>query len=695
MARSKSVIQVAITGEASGLKRATGVATGALGGLAVGIARVTAAAGSLAVGIGAIGVRAFASFDEEMTKATAIMGDLSDTMRNDLADAAREVARTTTKSHEEAAASIYDLASAGLDANQIIGALPQVAAFAEAGMMEMSTAAEQMAGAFFAMRMETGTAQGDMEQFTRITDVLTQANNLGAGSVEDFSAALTNKAGAAAALAGKDIEEVTAVLIAFAKQNIIGQEAGERTSILFRDIARAAALNADEFARLGVEVFDANGNYKNMADVIAEFEGLFTGMSDAQKASTLDQLGLTRSVADNIKALAGSSEMIREYETNLRGASGATEDIAEKQRNTFNAQLQILQNNLRDTAIELGSVLVPKILELFEAFGGQEGIQNFGENLAAGIERLDEALTPVVQFIKDEVIPAIQENMPAAMAAAQPVVDTLRAVFETVGRIIRDTVIPAVSDLFTRFEEMKPAVDGLALFFREILLPAIEAVIGFIFERVLPVFLDFLQPALQIAGVFLGELAERWDALKPAIQPLIDLFMDIWTQLETVGKVLRVVGEALLGFTGKYILSLLDGLIKIIETVRKVIDWFRKLTGAANEASGAANNAGNFERNLDQRAKGGPVSSNVPYWVGEQGPEVFVPRTAGYVLPNDFMSAVGTPVEFGSGGGVSVEPGAVVVNLTMAGGDSADVARKVRREVDAALKQLARELAVS
>lgn len=35
-----------------------------------------------------------------------------------------------------------------------------------------------------------------------------------------------------------------------------------------------------------------------------------------------------------------------------------------------------------------------------------------------------------------------------------------------------------------------------------------------------------------------------------------------------------------------------------------------------------------------KRADGGPVSPNLPYLVGERGPEVFVPATAGSVLPN-------------------------------------------------------------
>ena len=35
------------------------------------------------------------------------------------------------------------------------------------------------------------------------------------------------------------------------------------------------------------------------------------------------------------------------------------------------------------------------------------------------------------------------------------------------------------------------------------------------------------------------------------------------------------------------------------------------------------------------RAKGGPVKKAKPYLVGEQGPEMFVPYTSGYIVPNN------------------------------------------------------------
>ncbi len=41
---------------------------------------------------------------------------------------------------------------------------------------------------------------------------------------------------------------------------------------------------------------------------------------------------------------------------------------------------------------------------------------------------------------------------------------------------------------------------------------------------------------------------------------------------------------------------------------------------------------------LPGRAAGGPVQAGLPYIVGERGPEVFVPKTSGYIVPNGYGS---------------------------------------------------------
>ena len=72
---------------------------------------------------------------------------------------------------------------------------------------------------------------------------------------------------------------------------------------------------------------------------------------------------------------------------------------------------------------------------------------------------------------------------------------------------------------------------------------------------------------------------------------------------------------------------------------------------------------------LEPRADGGPVGPGTAYLVGEQGPEVFVPKQPGVIVPNDAISGGGSPV--GTGGST------FVVNISAGIGDPRAIGREV------------------
>lgn len=324
-----------------------------------------AAGGLAALGVATVAsVKAFADFDAEMTKSLAIMGNVSDTLQDDMAEAAREVAKATTFSANEAAEAYFFLASAGLDATQSIQAMPKVAQFAQAGMFDMALATDLLTDAQSALGLSVDDTAENMANMARLSDVLVGANTLANASVQQFSEALTNKAGAALRVTNKDVEEGVAVLALFADAGLKGTEAGEALNIVLRDVTRAAARNTEGFEALGLSVLDSDGNLRNMADVVESFTNVLTPMSDAQRAATLENLGLTRAVGNNIQLLLGGEDAIREYEASLRSMGGITEEVASKQLETLNAQLGLLKSAFVDVGIEIGERLEPTITRL-------------------------------------------------------------------------------------------------------------------------------------------------------------------------------------------------------------------------------------------------------------------------------------------------------------------------------------------
>ena len=324
------------------------------------VARATAAVGVLYTAMKA--ARPALAFEEAMANSTAIMGDLSQQMRLDMERTAKDVAMATKFSASEAAKAYYFLAAAGFDAQQSMAALPQVAKFAQAGMFDLSLATDLATDAQSALGLTTKDAQQNLDNLTRVTDVLVKANTLANASVQQFSEALTNKAGAAMRAVGMDMEEGMAVLAAFADQGIKSAEAGTQFAIVLRDLQTKALENAAAFAANGVAVFDSAGELRNMADIISDLETRLSGMSDAARKATLMDLGFSDRSISALQALLGTSDKIRQYEEELRKAGGTTKEVADKQLPTFTRGWKELK-----TVFERLSVVM--ITPLLEALG--------------------------------------------------------------------------------------------------------------------------------------------------------------------------------------------------------------------------------------------------------------------------------------------------------------------------------------
>lgn len=117
--------------------------------------------------------------------------------------------------------------------------------------------------------------------------------------------------------------------------------------------------------------------------------------------------------------------------------------------------------------------------------------------------------------------------------------------------------------------------------------------------------------------------------------------------------------------------DLLSGLIRA--GISFAGSYFSGGAFSANPPAGGGIDVSDFQGTYQARAAGGPVSAGMPYLVGEEGPEVVVPRASGTVIPNDAL------------GGSTVYQ---TINI------STGVAQTVRAEIANLLPQL-RQLAIS
>lgn len=307
------------------------------------------------VAIGAGALRAFSTFDDAMTKSTSIMGKLSEDMRGQLERTATALSNRGKLGADVLAGAYYELASAGLTAEQSMASLGTVTDFATAGAFDLAKATNLLAGSMGALGLPA-----TRENIQRMADVLTQAGNLEAASPEQFATALVTKSAGAMRLLNKEVEEGVAVLMAYAKAGVKGENAGEKLDVMWRDLASANVKHREDWDKLNIKVFDAAGNFRHTADILADMEKAMAGMSAEQKKVTLLGLGMTDMSMSATTTLLGMSKQIRENQKNLN-VHNVVQEVAERQMQSFAAQTQKLQNNITNASREIGKSFLPTI----------------------------------------------------------------------------------------------------------------------------------------------------------------------------------------------------------------------------------------------------------------------------------------------------------------------------------------------
>lgn len=308
-------------------------------------------------------VKEFGNFDEAMTESLAIMGDVGDEMETQLEQKAFDVAEATTFSADEVAEAYFFMASAGIPAADMLNEVGGMAEFAQAGNFDLATATDILTDALSAMGLE-------MDDAAKLQDQLVKANQESNATVEEFGEALLTKGATAMREFNIPMEEGISMLMAFADQGIKGSEAGTALDRVIRRLPQRAVENAEAFEDLGVSIFDAEGNMRPLTEIIPELGDAFGDMSDEQRTAELRSLGFQQRTASSISTLIGGQDALGGYEESLKDAGGATQEVADKQLDTLNKELDLLRSRIQNAAIQTGSFFAPAIREAIDVLMG-------------------------------------------------------------------------------------------------------------------------------------------------------------------------------------------------------------------------------------------------------------------------------------------------------------------------------------
>lgn len=479
---------------------------------------VTAAVGGIKQAASAV-VEIGSAFETSMSKVSALSGATGDDLAA-LESKARELGSSTTFSASQAADALGYMALAGWDTQAMLAGVGPVLSLAQAGELDLAAASDLVTDYLSAFNMTA-------EDTGRMVDVLAYAQANANTTVDGLGQAFKNCAANCNA-AGMDVETTSAAIAMMANQGLKGSEAGTALNAVMRDMTQRMEDGSIKIGDATVAVMDAQGNYRDFADILADVEAATDGMGDAEKAAALQ----STFTADSIKGLnlmlnAGAGEL-SSFRDDLYGCAGAAEDAATAMTDNLQGDLAGMgsafeelalkiydgvQEPLRDAVQFVTGSVVPALTFLVEhvdyvavALGGVAAAvtaMNFGKVASAlsAVPKLLAGFTGGPILLVVGALTALAAGAKWAYDNVQP----FREAVDTLAATLQNALGPVVDQAADAIGAVLPAaMEGSSGVLEGVVVPAIESFAGFLTDAVVPAvaeFGTFLQteavPALQ------------------------------------------------------------------------------------------------------------------------------------------------------------------------------------------------------
>lgn len=488
------------------------------------------------------------NFTSTMSEVSAISGATGEDFEK-LEACAREYGATTVFSASNAAEALKYMSLAGWDADQSTSALGGVLNLAAASGMELGAASDMVTDYLSAFAMEAGHA-------AYFADLLSYAQSHSNTTAEALGEAYKNCAANLNA-AGQDVETVTSLLEGMANQGYKGSEAGTAMAAIMRDITNGMKDGAIKIGETSVAVMDAQGNFRDLTDILTEVEAATNGMGDAERAVALSSTFTADSTKGLNLILNEGMDNIAGYEEELRGASGSAEEMANIMNDNLSGDVAAMNSAFEELGLKIYDALesklragvqfitngvipaiewlgghIPEVTIAVSGLGAVIAAMNWG-TISSKIAMVKGALVKLAAALGGVSLPAIAiiavitavalaftnlwKNNEEFRNKITAIWDGIKAKFDEFGQGIVDRLNALGFEFEDITEVMKAVWDG----FCEVLAPIFEGVFQQI-SNILNEALDILTGLFDIfAGIFTGD----WDMVWQGVQ---EVFGAVW-----------------------------------------------------------------------------------------------------------------------------------------------------------------------
>ena len=358
-------------------------------------------------------------FEAQMSQVAAISGATGAELQQ-LTDVARHYGETTMFTATQAGEALNYMALAGWNVDQMTAALPGVLNLAAASGMDLGRASDAVTDYLSAFGMEAGKA-------TYMADLMAYAQANANTSAMQLSEAYNNCASSMHA-AGQDIETTTAMLMGLANNGIKGSQAGTQMAAVMRDLTQKMDDGKIKIGEASVAVMDAQGNFRDLNDIIADVGKATEGLGTAEASAAIMDTFTARSVKAIQTLLNEGIDNVNAYEEALRGSEGTAAKQAEIMMDNLQGDVQIFKSALEgvqltayDAMKDSARAVVQQgtdVLTVMNQAGKQGGVRGMIQAFIGEIPGLTgDLMGALSDMFTGDMIPTVIDGLTGALGA--------------------------------------------------------------------------------------------------------------------------------------------------------------------------------------------------------------------------------------------------------------------------------------
>lgn len=337
------------------------------------------------------------------------------------------------------------MALAGYDAQTSAEMLPKVLDLAAAGAMDLGTASDMVTDAQTALGIS-------MEDMTEFIDQMAKTASSSNTSVAQLGDAILS-IGATGRQVKGGFTELNTVLGVLANNGIKASEGGNMLRRLIVNLTAPTDKAKEQFDALGVSVFDAQGNMRDLPSIFQELDQALSRLTDEQRTQALSDIFSQYSLAGANALLKTTTEQWGDLAAKIEDAEGAAKAMADIQIETLPGQITILQSAISGLKTELYEKIAPTTSTFVKKLS--EGFSNVVDEIKNG--SIASAVSTLGGVIADLIVDGVDvflENTQNIRKFANGILRFTEKVGSALfyaGNVILPTLVKLGADIATNF----------------------------------------------------------------------------------------------------------------------------------------------------------------------------------------------------------------------------------------------------